>query len=224
MGDMSLDRHPCAVPVGYPSELERRLRLRDGREVFIRPIVPADATDLAAAIRNADADTLRRRFLSGPPRLTPELLAHLTTVDYVRRFAVVAADVRSGCGVAIARYEPLEVGVAEIAVAVDPAWRRVGLATALVDLLAEAALDRGIHTFHATYQAQNRPVAALRAHARDAGTRVIRDGVGEFGVELDPAEVAAAVCGLDENAPDAGDSGRSGTHVAESGAVPPQHC
>jgi RimJ/RimL family protein N-acetyltransferase len=223
MDDMSLDRHPCVVPAGYPPDFERRLRLRDGREVFIRPIVPGDAPDLAEAIRTADADTLRRRFLSGPPRLTPQLLAHLTTVDYVRRFAVVAADARGGRGVAIGRYEPLDAGVAEVAVAVDPAWRRVGLATALVDLLAEAALDRGIHTFHATYLAQNRPVAALRAHAGGAGTRLIREGVGEFGVELDPDEVAAAIHSLDENRPNAGEPGRSVGAVTEGGGARPQH-
>lgn len=123
---------------------ERRLRLDDGRMVRIRPILPSDAPELAEAIRTADPDTLCRRFLGAPPRVTAELLTRLTTVDYVRRFALVAFDPTTDRGVAIARYEPLTEGVAEIAVAVDPAWRRAGLATALVELLAEAALERGI--------------------------------------------------------------------------------
>jgi hypothetical protein len=33
---MSLEVHPVEVPEGYPREYERRLRLRDGRAVWVR--------------------------------------------------------------------------------------------------------------------------------------------------------------------------------------------
>ena len=189
---MSLEAHPAEVPPGYPREYERRLRLRDGREAWVRPVVPADAPQLAAAIRAADADTLRSRFLGGPPRVTAKLLARLTTLDYVRRFALVAADAHTGRGVAVARYEPLEHGVADVAVVVDPGWRRAGLATALIEMLATAALDRGVHAFSSSYLAENRPVAALLAGAGGAGTQTITDGIAEFVVALDRQRVAAA--------------------------------
>jgi RimJ/RimL family protein N-acetyltransferase len=186
------------VPAGYPRDFERRLHLRDGRLVVIRPILPVDAPMLGQAIRAADRDTLRRRFLGGQPSVTPALLAHLTTVDYVRRFALAAADPETGQGVAIARYEPLDEGVAEVAVVVDPAWRRVGLATALVEMLAAAALDRGIHTFSAVYLAENRPVAALRALAGGPGRSLITQSIAEFAVALNRAQVTAAIRDLDE--------------------------
>jgi GNAT superfamily N-acetyltransferase len=83
-------------------------------------------------------------------------------------------------------------GVADIAVAVDPAWRRAGLATALVEMLAEAARDRGVHAFSASYLAENRPVAALLA-AANVGRRRIREGIAECVVGLD--EPAARVTG-----------------------------
>jgi RimJ/RimL family protein N-acetyltransferase len=188
-----IEAHPRDVPAGYPREFERRLRLRDGREVLVRPILPADAPQLADAIRTADADTLHRRFLGGPPHLSPALLARLTTVDYVRRFALVAADAQTGRGVAVARFEPLDEGVAEVAVAVDPAWRRIGLATALVELLAQAALDRGTQAFAATYLAENRPVVALSELAGGTGRRLIRQGITELAVALDRERVTAAV-------------------------------
>jgi RimJ/RimL family protein N-acetyltransferase len=178
---------PAPPPPGYPREFERRVSLRDGRTVQIRPIVPADAPQLAEAMRSADPDTLRRRFLGGAPRVTPKLVRHLTTVDYVRRFALIALDPATGRGVAVGRYEPLSEGVAEIAVVVDPGWRRVGLATVLVELLAEAALARGIHQFSAYYLAENRPVAALLAHA-GAGRNLIRRGIAEQAIALDDAQ------------------------------------
>jgi len=184
---------PAEVPPRYPREFERRLTLQDRRTVLIRPIVPADAAQLGEAIRAADPDTLRERFLGGRPRMTAALLEHLTTVDYVRRFALVALDPETGRGVAVGRYEPLSEGVAEIAVVVDPAWRRVGLATMLVELLAEAAIARGIHEFSVFYLAENRPVAALLAHAGGAGKQMIRRGLADYVLALDRGEVAAAL-------------------------------
>jgi ribosomal protein S18 acetylase RimI-like enzyme len=178
---------PHDVSASYPREYERRCQLADGRTVFVRPIVPADAPALGAAIRTADQDTLRRRFLGGSPKVTPTLLTHLTSVDYLSRFALVAGDVTSGRGVAIARYEPVADGVAELAIAVDPAWRRVGLATELVQTLAAIAIERGIHEFDVIYLAENRPVAELVGHAGSV-KRLIQRGVAECSIDLSGAD------------------------------------
>jgi GNAT superfamily N-acetyltransferase len=176
-------------PPRYPAEFERTIHLPDGRTVAVRPIVPGDAAELATALATADPVTLRRRFLGAAPRVTPALLSRLTVVDYVRRFALVAFDPDAGRGVAVARYEWLAEGVAEVAVVVDPAWRRLGLATALIELLAEAALARGIHEFSASYLAENRPVEALLAHVGRAGKQLIKQGIAEVAVAFEGSAV-----------------------------------
>jgi GNAT superfamily N-acetyltransferase len=188
---VELSRHPAEVPSGYPRAYEREVRLRDGRLAFVRPIIPSDAAVLDEAFRGADADTLRRRFLGAPPPVTPALLTRLTTVDYETRFALVAGT-GTGHGIGLARYEAIGDGRAEAAVVVDPHWRRVGLATALIEILAQAAVDRGIETFTATYLAENRPVTALVNVAGDPGTRLIRQGIADIAVHLDPERIAAA--------------------------------
>jgi GNAT superfamily N-acetyltransferase len=180
-----LSPSPAAAPPDYPRSFERTIRLHDGRAVFVRPIVPADAGPLGDALRDADPETLRSRFLGGPPHVTPALLERLTTLDYVRRFALVAGDERTGRGVGIARFEAVGEGVAEVAVAVDPAWRRVGLATGLVELLGEAARERGIREFTASFLAENRPVVKLVRLASSIGRQVIREGIAEVAVRLD---------------------------------------
>ncbi|MFI7543471.1 GNAT family N-acetyltransferase [Actinoplanes sp. NPDC049599] len=185
-------QHPAEVPPGYPREFERELRLSDGRAIWLRPLVPDDSEQLAHAIRTADPETVYRRFLGAAPRVTPALLEHLCTVDYRKRFALVAADAATGVGVGIARYEAVTADSAEVAVAVDPAWRRAGLATALVEMLAEAALGRGITSFSASYLAENRPVRALLGLAGD-GKQAIHAGLAEAAVALDRASVTAAV-------------------------------
>jgi len=179
---------PPTLPRDYPLEYRRIVRLPDGRRVFIRPILPGDAPELAEAIRTADAETIHRRFMGGRPHVTPELMAYLTHVDYIRRLALVAIDPTRERGVAVARYESVGEGVAEVAVAVSPAWRDAGLATELVQLLAQAAIERGIHAFTGTYLAENRPVAALISDAGATADKVTDHGITEFSVQLAPGQ------------------------------------
>ncbi len=167
------------------------MTLRDGRQVLIRPILPSDAPELGQAIKSADPDTLRRRFLGGPPPITPALLAHLSEIDYARRFALVAIDPATHTGVAIARYEQTGDDTAEIAIVVTPCWRRAGLATELISLLAEAAHARGIRAFTASYLAENRPVAALVKDAGGLNGQVIKQGIAEFSIALERHQAAS---------------------------------
>jgi RimJ/RimL family protein N-acetyltransferase len=182
-------RETADLPPGYPQEYQRLVTLRDGRSVLIRPIQPSDAPALAEAIESADADTIRRRFLGGRPHVTSELLHFLTTVDYTSRFALVAVEPASGRGVAIARYEPAdEDGTADVAIAVTPGWRDLGLAGELIRMLAQAASEGGIHTFIGTYLAENRPVTALINTADEHTNQVTSRGISEFSVVLPPPD------------------------------------
>jgi GNAT superfamily N-acetyltransferase len=155
------------LPPDYPSSYESVVRLADGRRVEIRPILPSDAPELAEAI------------------LTDATLNTLTRVDYRSRFALAAFS--QGRGVAVARYAAppsSEDGsvVADVAVAVAPEWRRVGLATVLVERLAQRAQECGITDFTALFSAENRPVTEL-AHEGNARV-VIAEGVAKLDAAL----------------------------------------
>jgi len=177
------------LPPGYPQEYRQLVTLHDGRSVLIRPVLPSDAPALSESIESADADTIRRRFLGRHLRVTPELLDFLTTVDYTSRFALVAVEPASQRGVAIARYEPAEQdGAAEVAIAVTPGWRGIGLASELLHMLAQAASERGIHTFTGMYLADNNPVAALINEAHEPAKRATSRGITEFSVPLRPPD------------------------------------
>ena len=214
---------PEAVRPGRPPEdFRRTLRLRDGRAARVDPLTPADAPELAEAIRNADPETLYRRFCGAPPRVTPRLLRHLTKLDYVRRFALAARDPATGRGIAVARYEATEQpGVADVAVVVDPAWRRVGLATALVRMLAEAAVTSGIHRFTATYLASNQAVTELLDDVH--GRRVIAHGLADAAVSLDAGVGAGETFGGTDPVPvplRAAGAGRAGWAMRSVGEGP----
>ena len=53
------------------------------------------------------------------------------------------------------------VATSASAVSCGEEWRRADLGTLLIMLLAQAAAERGVHTFSVSYLAGNRPVAAL---------------------------------------------------------------
>ncbi len=172
-----------ARPAGFPEDLVREVELLDGRRVLLRPIVPDDEAELRRAVTEADPETLRRRFLGGRPPYTDEDFRRLVEVDYHDRLAVVALD-EDGTGVGIARYERLrDPEAAEIAVVVDPSWRHVGLATALVQLLGEGAVRNGIHRIKAEYFADNADVSDM---LREAGLAYVlrRDDAGMVTVDL----------------------------------------
>ena len=176
------------LPSGYPRSYEREEVLADGRPVQLRPIVPDDIDELRDAVAEADAETLHDRFLGARAPSTDKELQRLVRVDYDRRFAVVALS-HSGRGVGIARYEAADGSDrAEVAVAVDPGWRRVGLATALLRLLGEAAIDHGIATFTLLFEVDNVDVSSI-VHASHLPVALRRtDGLIEAEVGIGAAE------------------------------------
>ena len=163
--------------------------LSDGRRVWVRQVRTADLPELRRAIREADPETLRLRFLGGRAPKTEAELRRLVDVDHVSREAIAAFD-QTGRGVGIARYES-EPGspTVELAVVVDPAWRRVGLASALLTRLLKTALRNGVTTIHVDYFATNRDVADL---VRRSGGRLRTDlerGIVSADVSIESVEV-----------------------------------
>lgn len=180
---MIQEMHEPQPPPGYPADLEDTLTLRDGRVVEVRPILPTDFDQLVEAIDAADEETLLLRFFTTAPNLSDARIHYLAEVDYESRLALVALDTEER-GVAVARYEG-EPGsdTAEVAVAVDPDWRRLGLATTLLSRLERPAMDHGITRFEALYLPQNQAVAAVFA-ILGYSDQSIEDGIAKVDKKL----------------------------------------
>lgn len=183
-------RHRSRRPAGYPASYERTVVLSDGRRAHLRPVVPEDVEELAAAIARSDRETLRRRFLGGSPPHSPADLERLVRVDYRRRFALAAFD-DDGTGIGIARYEGEKSWPAvELAVAVDPAWRGVGLGGELVTRVARRAAEMGARSLTADFYNDNREVQELVRQARLPERRTVEAGVVEDELLLDDRALA----------------------------------
>jgi GNAT superfamily N-acetyltransferase len=145
----------------------RCARLKDGREVRIRPASPADLDALRAFFAALSPQTLRLRFLF-PLRELPEsmLRAFIRTDDRTRVAFVAeprgAAAAEPAGLIAEARY--IRIGdsdSAELALVVADGWRRVGLGTLLMRALLQHARNAGVRRLCGDALAENTPILGL---------------------------------------------------------------
>ena len=159
-------RRPSHTRPGSHSSTElptRRLTLRDGRVVDVRPLQRGDREELAAAVMRLSDQTRYLRFATAKPRLTNRELDFLVDVDHHQHEAIVAIDPTTKHGVAAVRYiqVPGEPQVAEIAATVTDDWQGRGLGTALLAQLAAHARREGYSAFRANVLASNRRSIAM---------------------------------------------------------------
>ena len=154
-----------------PAGAGRRVIVRDGSEVLIRPVRGADAPLLADGFARLSARSRWMRFLGAKKTLSPAELRDLTEIDHHDREALGALDQASGRGVGIARYvrHAADPQAAEIAVTVVDDWQRLGLGTVLLTQLSDRARAAGILRFTALVSTEN-----------DAGIRLLRRLNAEF--------------------------------------------
>ena len=159
-----------------------RVPLRDGTEVTVRPVEPADREAIRASFEQMGPDSRYKRFLSPMSVLTEAQLDYLTQVDHHDHEALVA--IVDGVGVGVARYVRLEHDgpCAEVAVAVIDDWQGRGLGSALLDRLSRRAREDGVETFTAAVLAENHIVIDLLR--RLGSTTTSSSGTGQMDLEI----------------------------------------
>jgi len=75
----------------YPKKLEHTVSIKDGREFLIRPIRPEDEPLIHDMVAHVHIEDMRLRFFAPMKRLSHQMAARLTQIDYDREMALVAA-------------------------------------------------------------------------------------------------------------------------------------
>jgi acetyltransferase len=76
----------------YPSELKETIRLGDGRELVLRPVLPEDEPAFQAAFARLTPEEVRLRFFTPQKTLSHVQAARFTQIDYDREMALVLVD------------------------------------------------------------------------------------------------------------------------------------
>jgi acetyl coenzyme A synthetase (ADP forming)-like protein len=140
----------------YPDQYETDIVLRDGSTLRLRPIKPEDAEGLMELHKRLSARSIYFRFFSPVPELSPERALSLATVDYRDSFALVGE--LAGRIVAVARYyrDEKDYQRAEVSFVTEDALQGRGIATRMLERLAEIARENEVRIFEAYVLGENR--------------------------------------------------------------------
>lgn len=178
-------RHRLRRRSAYPVAEERDVRLRDGREVRIRPTRTGDFRALQDLFYRLPEEDVETRFMQTLTALTDVAAQNLCSVDYEddMAFAAVLGPPEHERVVATSAYFLNQAtGLAEVAYMVDPEWQGAGLASLLHARMAEYARARGVRGFVAEVLARN--AAMLRVFQRGDHRTDIDSGYGSCEVTM----------------------------------------
>ncbi len=143
-----LDREKAA----YPEELERYDTLRDGTEIFFRPVKPTDEAALSEMLYSLSAKSVQTRYMTHTMRFPHRDVQQLTNIDYSKDLTIVGTvpGVSREQVVAIAQYflDP-KTRSAEVAFLVQDEWQKKGMGSFLLEYITQIARKRGVKRFYA---------------------------------------------------------------------------
>jgi len=158
---------PGVVVATVPSRHRpRRVSLRDGREVTLRAIVEADATEIVQAFERLSAESRYYRFMGCKKNLDSAAVQRgvhpRPGQDFVFVATIPAADGIDivGAGQYVRAGEGNDK-TCEFAITVAEDWRGIGLATRLLASLVRRARRDAYETMEGWVIAQNRPMLAV---------------------------------------------------------------
>jgi GNAT superfamily N-acetyltransferase len=190
MTEIVVDDAPTGpVMPRYPTELVLDVTTRDGTALHLRPIRPDDGPRLIELHENLSVRSVYRRFLFTHPKLPPAEVKRFTCVDYVNRLAMVA-EVHDRL-VAVARYDRItDTSEAEVAFVVADQYQHHGIATMLLEELADAAWRNGITSFTALTLAENREMIGVFMNSGYQVSKHCEDEIVGIHFSIDPDDAS----------------------------------
>ncbi len=177
------------MPSGVEQVEPQRIRLRDGAELLIRQVGPADKGLIAGGVERLSAKSRYRRFFRPLDRLSQRDLVYLTEIDHHDHEALAAIDPERGELIGVTRYvrsaDPTE---AEVSVVVRDDWHRRGVATTLLEHLVERARTAGITHFVALVMDENTQALELFDNRVPNHARPRRSASGHLELLIDLPE------------------------------------
>lgn len=143
----------------HPTPYECWLTLKNGKKIFIRPMMPTDKYLVIDFFERLSPQTIYMRFLTQLRALPKNILYRFTHFNYPSEFALVGIIKEDGKDaiVAIARYAYIDhYGNTELGVTVRDDWQHLGIGKALVKKVFDVGKENGIFRFMARVHPDNK--------------------------------------------------------------------
>jgi acetyltransferase len=162
--------HPRFAIRPYPKEWERRLALRDGTGVLVRPVRPEDEPLYGPFFEQVSPEDLRLRFFAPVKAFGHAFVARLTQIDYARAMAFVALEETSGALLGAVRlHANANYDSGEFAILVRSDLKGRGLGWQLMQLIIAYARAEGLQLIEGQVLSAN---TAMLSMCRELGFEV----------------------------------------------------
>jgi len=163
----------------------------------MRPITPEDAEGLVAFYADVSDRSKYFRFFAPMPTLSEKDVFRFTNVDHHSRVAFVLTVAERV--LAIASYELINPEEAEVAFLVQDAHQGRGIGQLLLEHLAQAARERGVHRFTAEVLPDNQRMLQVFYEQGYQVTGGWDEGVMHLEFNIDPTDTALGVMAAREH-------------------------
>ena len=169
----------------YPNQYIKKIKLKDGTDVILRPIKPEDEYMWLDMFKHFSEETIRYRFFRMIKDTSHEMRMRFCDIDYNKEMGIVAEINENGkrrfIGVVRIIAEPNKKAEAEFAIVVVDKWRRLGLGSELMDFIIEIARDMKLKKLYGFALYDNIPMFSL---CKKKNFKVERGDPGEYKIEL----------------------------------------
>jgi acetoin utilization deacetylase AcuC-like enzyme/acyl-CoA hydrolase len=176
----------------YPKHYEFTHVLKDGTEIFFRPVRPGDARRLQRLFYSLSAEAIRLRYHGTKKSLSYGEAQALATVDYSQDMAIVGlVGPRNNpvvCGEGRYTYDPSN-RMGEFDIVVHRDYRGHGIALLLANYLNKIAYANGLAGVYAMVIQQNSATKALLDKAWPTALRTFDSGTSIFTVKFPEEDV-----------------------------------
>ncbi len=180
-----IDKHPENKPhmiiSKYPSHFIKKVTLRDGTQVTLRPIKPEDEPLWQEMFDSFSQETVRYRFFRVIKETPHKMRTRYCNIDYDREIGIVAEIKKKGkrrfLGVTRIIADPGSNEEAEFALVVSDEWQRQGLGAEFIDYTLEIARNKGFNKIYGPVLKDNIPMINL---CREKGFDFSEGDPGEY--------------------------------------------
>lgn len=142
----------------YPKQYIKKIKMKNRKEVLLRPIKPEDEPLEKEMIKAFSKKTQRFRFFGYLKDISHSLLIKYTQIDYDREMAIIA-ELEEGkekkmAGVVRLISDPYD-NSAEFAIAIADPWQGKKLGSQMMDYMLDIAKERNIKTIYAYFLKDN---------------------------------------------------------------------
>ena len=148
----------------YPTRYVIPWKLKDGKEVLLRPIKPEDEPLEHEMLTTLSDETLRGRFFQVIKNITHEMLIRYCNIDYDREMAIVG-EVREGerrriIGIGRLIIEP-DFKKGEFAVVVHDDYQGRGMGYKLTDMMIGVGQEKGLEKMYGIVLTDNKAMLRI---------------------------------------------------------------